>query len=151
MNICNFIVKMLSTFFYLGYLPLSGTFGSMVGVLIFYLIKGNNFIYTLVTLSVISLGLLLTGRAEKIYNKKDPSYVVIDEIAGMLLSLVGITWDIRVIMSAFLVFRILDAMKPYPVGRFQELKGSIGIMGDDIIAGIYTNVILQCVLRILLK
>lgn len=145
----KFIIKTLSTFFYIGYLPfIPGTFASIVGIFLFYLIKGNNFTYILFTLTLMILGFLVAGRAEEIFNKKDARYIVIDEIVGMLLSLIFIPYDIKLVIIAFIMFRILDALKPYPAGSLENLKGSLGVMSDDIIAGLYTNIILQIVLRL---
>ena len=144
----KFFVKILSTFFYVGYLPLiPGTFGSLAGLVLFYLIKINALNYILSTLAVIAVGFLVCGQAEKIMQKKDPGCVVIDEVAGMLLSLIFIPYDIKLVIIAFILFRILDTLKPYPAGCLERLKGSIGIMGDDLLAGLYTNIILQVVLR----
>lgn len=149
MSIRKHTVKIISTFFYLGYLPfIPGTFASIAGVLLFYLIKDSVFMHALLTLLFIILGLLVTTEAEKIFNKKDARCIVIDEISGMLLALLFIPYDIRLIIVAFILFRILDALKPYPANKLQTMKGSIGIMGDDIVAGLYTNIILQVVLRL---
>lgn len=146
----NFIIKILSTFFYVGYLPLiPGTFGSIAGVFLFYCVKDNNFIHILLTLTVIILGFLISGRAEKVFNKKDSRCIVIDEVSGTLLALIFIPYDIKLVILAFILFRILDTLKPYPAGRLENLPGSIGIMGDDIVAGLYTNIILQVVLRLI--
>ena len=150
MNILNFIIKTLSTFFYVGYLPfIPGTFASIAAVFLFYFVKDNNFLYILLTLTLIALGFLLAGRAEKIFNKKDAGCIVIDEVSGMLLSLIFIPYDIKLVIIAFILFRILDTLKPYPLDRLQNLTGSIGIMGDDIVAGLYANAILQVVLRLI--
>lgn len=73
---------------------------------------------------------------------------MIDEVSGMLLSLIFLPYDIKLVIIAFILFRILDTLKPYPLGRLQNLAGSIGIMSDDIVAGLYTNIILQVVLRL---
>ena len=78
-------------------------------------------------------------------QKKDPSCVVIDEVCGMLLSLIFLPYNIKLVIIAFLIFRILDTLKPFPVGRLERMKGGPGIMLDDIAAGIYTNIILQVV------
>lgn len=143
-----FFVKVLSTFFYLGYLPvMPGTFASLAGIFIFILVKNNLFLYTILTAVLIILGFLVSGRAEKLFNKKDPKYVVIDEVCGMLLSLLLIPYSLKLLITAFVLFRILDIFKPYPIYRIQKLKGSAGIMADDIIAGLYVNIILQFVLR----
>jgi len=144
----NFLVKILSTFFYVGYLPLiPGTFASLVGVLIFYIARSNFPIYICLTLCVIFSGFFVSGKAEKIFNKKDPKYIVIDEVCGMLLSLMFLPLDIKFVIIAFVLFRLLDILKPYPANRFQELKGSIGIMGDDIVAGLYTSLIMSVALK----
>ncbi|MFA5287062.1 MAG: phosphatidylglycerophosphatase A [Candidatus Omnitrophota bacterium] len=145
----KFSVKLLSTFFYIGYLPLiPGTFGSLAGVVLFFLVKITALNYTLFTLAIIVLGFLVCGQAEKAAQKKDPSCVVIDEVSGMLLSFLFIPYDIKLVIIAFILFRILDMLKPYPAGRLERLKGSVGIMSDDLIAGLYTNLILQVVIRV---
>jgi len=91
----------------------------------------------------------LSGRAEKIFNKKDAGCIVIDEVSGMLLSLIFIPYDIKLVIMSFILFRILDALKPFPLDRLQSLTGSTGIMSDDIVAGLYTNIILQVALRLI--
>lgn len=145
----NFIIKTTTTFLYVGYLPfIPGTFASIVGIILFYFVKDNIFLYILLTLILIALGFLFTGRAEKIFNKKDARCIVIDEISGMLLSLIFIPYDIKLVIIAFILFRLLDALKPFPSNRLQNLTGSISIMSDDIVAGLYTNLILQVVLRL---
>lgn len=143
------IIKILSTFFYVGYLPLiPGTFGSLAGVLLYYLIKISDLNYFLSTLAIIVVGFLVCGKAEKLMQKSDPRYVVIDEVAGMLVTLLFIPYDIKLIVIAFILFRILDTLKPYPAGRLERLKGSVGIMSDDLVAGLYANLILQIVLMV---
>ena len=145
----KFIVKILSTFFYIGYLPLiPGTFGSLAGIVLFYLVKDNPVNYVFWTIVIIIAGFLVCGRSEKIMQKKDPRYVVIDEVSGMLLSLLFLPYDIKLVIIAFILFRILDTLKPYPAGCLEKSRGSLGIMGDDLIAGFYTNIILQVVVRV---
>jgi phosphatidylglycerophosphatase A len=145
----NAAAKIISTFFYVGYLPLiPGTFGSLAGILVYYLIKGSVLPYVFVTLAIFILGFLSGGRAEKVFKVKDPRYIVIDEVSGMLLSLAFLPYDIRIVIIGFFIFRLMDTLKPYPAGSLQSLKGSKGIMVDDIIAGIYTNIILQLALRL---
>jgi phosphatidylglycerophosphatase A len=144
----NFLVKTLSTFFYIGFLPLiPGTFASLIGIAIFYLIRGNFWLMTLLAASIIILGFAVSGEAERMFNKKDAKYIVIDEVAGMLLSLMFLPFNIKFVFIAFVLFRLLDILKPYPANRIQELKGSIGIMGDDIVAGLYTNLIISVALK----
>lgn len=140
---------MLGSFFYVGYLPLvPGTFGSIAGLAVFFIIKNSTMWYCVATLGFISLGFLSAGAAERIIGKKDPKYIVIDEVSGMLLSLAFLPHDARVVVCAFVIFRLLDTFKPYPAGRLQHLKGSLGIMSDDLIAALYTNAMLQVVVRL---
>ena len=94
-----------------------------------------------------AVGLLACGLVEEMAQRKDPPIIVIDEVCGMLLGLLFLPYDIKLIILAFIIFRVLDTLKPWPIGKIEKLKGSLGIMGDDIVAGIYTNIILQVVVR----
>ncbi|MDD3087577.1 MAG: phosphatidylglycerophosphatase A [Candidatus Omnitrophica bacterium] len=146
----KFLVRILSTFFYVGYLPLiPGTFASLAGILVYMLIQGYALNYVLVTLLITITGFLVSGPAEKAMQRKDPPYIVIDEVSGMLLSLLFLPYDIRIIILAFILFRLLDTLKPYPAGSLEKLKAGAGIMADDLVAGIYTNIILQVSLRVI--
>ena len=146
----NLLIKAISTFFFIGYLPLiPGTFGSVAGVGIFYLFGGGNQpAYFLFVFCVMILGLLTSGKAEKLLNRKDPGCIVIDEIMGMLIALSFLPADPKIVILAFLVFRILDMLKPFPAERLQNLHGAIGVMGDDLIAGVYANIVLQVILKL---
>jgi len=144
------LVKVISTFFGAGYFPfIPGTFASVAGVFLFYLVKDNHPLYALLTSVLIITGFLISGMAERAFGKKDAPYIVIDEVCGMLLSLGFLPfYNLKVVIAGFLVFRILDSLKPYPAWQLQDLKGSAGVMADDIIAGIYTNIVLQLALRL---
>lgn len=147
MAIRNALIKLVATFFYTGYLPLvPGTFGSLAGIFLYAgIIRRQPFLFTFIAVVV---GFLVSGPAEKILGKKDSRHIVIDEVAGMLVALVFLPYDLKVISVAFIIFRILDAIKPYPAYRLERLKGSLGIMSDDLVAGLYTNIILQIALRL---
>lgn len=149
MKIPDFIVRILSTFFYVGFLPfIPGTFGSLAGVGVYYLIKDNVLFYGLALLIAVLAGFGIAGRAEEIFKKKDPRYFVLDEVAGMLISLAFLPYDIKIVITGFLVFRFFDAVKPYPIGSLERLKGGWGIMADDLMAGIYSNIVLQLVFKV---
>ncbi|HNW40101.1 MAG TPA: phosphatidylglycerophosphatase A [Candidatus Omnitrophota bacterium] len=143
-------VKIAATVFFIGYLPLMpGTFGSLAGVGLFYWSRGFSWItYLGLILGVILLGLMVCGRMEKLLNKKDPGCIVIDEVAGILVALSFMPLDFKIIFLGFLIFRILDTLKIYPAGRIQNRHGAVGVIGDDLIAGIYTNLILQIILKL---
>jgi len=150
-KIIDYLSKLLSTFFYVGYLPLvPGTFGSIAGLLIFYLVRQDPLKVLILAVTLTVLGLIVSSRTEARIGKKDPSCIVIDEVSGMLISLTLLprhNYGIIVVIMAFLIFRLLDTTKPYPANSLQRLKGGAGIMLDDIIAGLYTNIVLQVVLR----
>jgi phosphatidylglycerophosphatase A len=82
------------------------------------------------------------------FGREDPGHVVIDEVAGQLLTLmltgVGLTGAI----AGFFLFRVLDVIKPWPAAQFERLHGGIGIMADDLMAALYGNLILQAAVRI---
>lgn len=149
MRIGDSLIKLITTFFYVGYLPfIPGTFGSLAGIFLFYILKNNALTYILVTFVLMVMGFLSAGRAEKIFNTRDSRHIVLDEVVGMLLGLLFLPYDMKLVVSGFFLFRLLDTLKPYPAGSIQRLHGSLGIMGDDIVAGIYTNFILQIVSRL---
>ncbi|MFH0762715.1 MAG: phosphatidylglycerophosphatase A [Candidatus Omnitrophota bacterium] len=150
MKLSENTVKTITTFFGVGYLPfVPGTFGSLAGLFVFCLIKDNAFIYALSIVVLLILGLSVSGAAERIFKKKDASCIVIDEVCGMLLSLAFLPYyNIKVVFIGFIIFRILDSLKPEPAGRLQGLQGGLGVVADDIIAGLYTNIVLQAALRL---
>ncbi len=146
----DFITKIVSTFFYTGYLPfIPGTFGSLAGLGVFFFVKNNIFIYLAAILIFAVLGFIFCAPAEKLFNKRDPKYVVIDEVVGILLTFLFLPYyDLKIYVIGFLLFRLLDTLKPNPAGWLQRLDGSKGIMGDDIVAALYANAILQVVTRL---
>jgi len=127
-----------------GYLPLiPGTFGSMVGVGIFLLLTRLSFPVPVVLVSIVLItfaGIWAATRTEELSGRKDPGKVVVDEVAGQMISLLPLTiftiTPLTVIVS-FTLFRFFDIVKPYPAGRFEALKGGYGIMCDDLVAGVY--------------
>jgi phosphatidylglycerophosphatase A len=147
----KFLTVMVCSVAGVGFLPfIPGTFGSAAGIGVFLLVKESVAAYAAVLAAVIALGLFFGGEAEKVFKRKDPKYVVIDEVAGMLISLVFLPfYNVLVISAAFILFRALDTVKIFPAEAVQDKHGSIGIMGDDIIAGVYTNLVLQAVLRLI--
>jgi phosphatidylglycerophosphatase A len=142
------LIKLISTFFYLGYVPkMPGTAASIAGVFLYFLFCRDNLAYWFLTGVCVILGLLVCGKAEKVFERKDPSAIVIDEVAGMLVSLLFLPCDIRIALAAFVLFRFFDILKPFPIKNLQELPGSMGVMSDDLLAAVYTNSILQLVIR----
>jgi phosphatidylglycerophosphatase A len=125
-----------------------GTAASIIGVLIFLLCKDSLPGYIVVTLGVILAGALVSRKAERLFSKKDAPCIVIDEVAGMLVSLFLIPARPTLIIVAFILFRVMDILKPYPINLLQRLPGGAGVMCDDLLAALYANLMLQSFLSI---
>jgi len=142
------IVKLLSTWFYVGNLPVApGTAASAVGVAIAIICSPSIFLYIFITLIVTILGFMVSGKMEKMLGQKDPGCIVIDEVAGIMLAFFLLPLSPVVVIVTFFLFRAFDMFKIYPVNKFEKFEGSTGVMMDDIIAGIYTNIVMQFAIR----
>ena len=137
-----------------GYLPLApGTWGSLVGVGIFLLlVRVNPVVIVGAILAVTIAGIWAGSRIERLSGRKDPGKVVVDEVAGQMLTLLPLTlfarWSIAAVIVSFILFRFFDIVKPYPANRLQDLDGGMGIMFDDLVAGVYGAVVISIGLRI---
>lgn len=121
-----------------------GTAGTVVGVLLYLLVKGlGPAWYLAITAAVTVIGIWTAGRAEVLLGRKDAPSIVIDEIAGYLISMFLVPSGWGYVVAAFFLFRIFDIIKPFPLHRLQDLHGGLGVMIDDVGAGIYTNIVLQ--------
>ena len=141
----------LATGFYSGYLPKApGTWGSLVALPIHFALIHLAFPNYLIGLNIIILlAILVAGSAEKILDRADPSVVVIDEIAGMLIALAGTPANPLIWILGFAIFRFFDILKPWPVNFFdRNLHGGLGIVLDDLMAGLYTMAVLQIIIRL---
>ena len=138
-------VKAVATFFGIGYLPYCpGTWASAAGVGLYFFLRSTSVIFYLgATVMLMVIGFLCCSRAEEIFRKKDSHYIIIDEVAAMVAVLFFVPQDMLSIGAAFIVFRIIDILKPYPIKKIEQLSGSWGIMIDDIVAGVYTVVFVR--------
>ncbi len=158
MKLTDYLALALATFG-VGYLPLMpGTYGSLVAVGIFLgftqLVKGNALV-ALVLVSIVAVtfaGIWAASRTEELSGRKDPGKVVVDEVAGQLISLFPLTlfghWSIVAVIISFILFRFFDIVKPYPARRLEALKGGYGVMCDDLIAGVYAAVITSVIVAV---
>ena len=97
------------------------------------------------------VGTFAAGETEKILDSRDPGIVVIDEIVGMLISLIAIPAKPLYLLLGFILFRLFDIVKPFPIRLIdQRFHGGLGIMLDDVVAGIYALVTLHVVSRIII-
>ena len=143
------LILIIATGCYSGYLPIApGTWGSLVGLLLVFLLHNLSLtVYLAIVASLFLVGSFAAGEAEKILDNRDPGAVVIDEIVGMLIAMVAVPLTPLTMMLGFILFRIFDILKPFPVNIFdQRFHGGLGIMLDDVIAGIYSLIVLQLIL-----
>ncbi|NCQ18962.1 MAG: phosphatidylglycerophosphatase A [Ignavibacteria bacterium CG_4_8_14_3_um_filter_37_9] len=142
----TFIEKALGSTLFSGYIPFaSGTFSSVVAFA-FYWIPGFEkpvVIFPLILLFTIA-GVFIGNRFEQLYGK-DPSQCTIDETVGMWISLLFLPKQIIITVIAFLLWRLLDIIKPFPARQAEKLPGGIGIIADDIISAIYTSIIMNLI------
>lgn len=152
-----------------GYLPLApGTWGSLVGIGVYLLVRGAlmkvffdlgpryNFNLLHIAYGVIALelavilaialaGIWAASRTELLSGRKDPGKVVIDEVVGQFIALIpvpfvlGTAWWAAIL--AFILFRVFDIVKPYPARRLESLESGLGIMADDVVAGVYAAMV----------
>jgi len=122
-----------------------GTFGSILGLpLCFLLCKIDFPVAVLLTVIFVFFAIWIAQRAEKILNTEDPGCIVIDEIAGILVTFTGLPFNIISVVFGFLIFRALDIWKPYPISWMERhLSGGAGIVMDDVVAGIFSNLLLR--------
>jgi phosphatidylglycerophosphatase A len=149
-----------------GYFPIApGTMGALVGVGLYLTIwsgidqlltsrlLANQPVYVftplmafmlLIIFVVTLVGIWAASRTEKVQQKKDPSIVVIDEVAGQMIALLSGPFWIQTwwsVLTAFILFRLFDIWKPYPVRRLEGLESGLGIMADDVLAGVYALIV----------
>ena len=138
-------VLFVATGFFIGTVPFApGTFGSIIGLPICFLISRLNiWLALLCTILFILFAIGLAAAAERILKKKDAGEIVIDEIAGMMVTLVGIPFTSKTVIAGFIIFRAFDILKPFPIRFIEKVTGGSGIVLDDVMAGLYANLILR--------
>jgi phosphatidylglycerophosphatase A len=130
----------------LGFIPwASGTFASLATLGLVWVLQPHPWIYLICTLGITLLGIPISTYAESYLKKKDPHAVVIDEVAGQLIALAFLPSHFFYFLTGFILFRILDVLKPFPAYQLQALPGGWGIMTDDIIVALYVNFSLQII------
>ena len=143
-------IKLAVTVFFLGYCPIaSGTLGAFAGLLLFLGIKGYFWLQIALILGLLFIGAWLSTLAEDIFHEKDSHRIVLDEVVGFLITMVGIahpSWAVLII--GFVLNRIFDIYKPFPLKSLEKIPGGWGVMLDDVGAGIYANLALRLLARV---
>ncbi len=141
---------MASTFFGIGYAPIApGSVASFAAGGLAILLMEHLFLYIFVFVGITAIGFWSAGKMERLIEEKDPSCVVIDEASGIMIAFFMLPRTPEVLILAFFLFRAFDMFKIYPVSYFERKPGATGIMMDDIVAGVYANVIMRIALYVL--
>jgi phosphatidylglycerophosphatase A len=138
------LIKLLATGFGAGLAPFApGTAGTLVGVLICLIFSPLHWLLRLlIVICLLVLALYIAERAEKVYRKKDDQRIVIDEIAGFQVTMLPVAITGVHLLVGFVLFRIFDIWKPFPLRNFQQFTGGLGVVADDIGAGIYAGAVM---------
>lgn len=140
----------LATLGPVGFIPYApGTFGTAVAFLLVILLRPGDLVLSVVLLLAVPVGIVVCDNAEK-YFGRDSQYIVVDEFCGYLISVIFLPKTSLILCVSFILFRFFDIVKPLPIGRLEErIQGGVGVMTDDLAAGVYTNIILQISTRLL--
>jgi phosphatidylglycerophosphatase A len=142
----NRVGLFIATCGYLGYVPVApGTFGSAAGLAVFFLIRstGSTAVEVGAIFVLFAIGIWSGTVAEHYFGGIDPAPVVMDEVVGMLITLAFLPVSVTGAIVAFLLFRVLDVVKPWPSAQFERLPGGLGVMADDGMAAIYGNAVMH--------
>jgi phosphatidylglycerophosphatase A len=141
----------ISTFGYVGYAPFApGTFGSAAGLGVFVAVRstGSTAVEIATIVVLFAIGVWAGTVAEHHFGGVDPGPIVLDEVVGMLITLLLLPVNATGAVVGFVVFRVLDVIKPFPSARFEKLPGGLGVMADDGMAALYGNLVMRGVMAI---
>jgi phosphatidylglycerophosphatase A len=143
------ISDIIATVFGIGYTAYApGTIGSLFGILIYMFLKEASLsIYLLTVACLFVVGTIASEIVESAYNIKDPSFVIIDEVVGMLVTLAFVNYSFWAVALGFLFFRIIDITKIPPLNFLERIDGGLGIMLDDLVGGIMAGILLYIIFK----
>ena len=142
----RFIIYSLGTVLGSGYAPKApGTAGSLVAVLLYYFFIPPQLFLPLFSFLFFFIGIPVSSYMEK-SEGKDAPLIVIDELVGQWIACLFLPKTLPVLITGFILFRLFDILKPYPINALQKMKDGWGVMSDDVLAGIYANVLIQIII-----
>ncbi len=142
----------IATAGYCGYFPIApGTVGSAAGLVVYLLVwwSGSPLVEAALIAAVFAAGVWAGTTAERFFGGIDPGPVVIDEVLGMLVTLAFIPVGWSAALAGFVLFRLFDVFKPWPARSLERLHGGLGVMADDAMAAIYSNLALRFLMWLL--
>ena len=134
--------------FGIGFIPIaSGTFGSLAGLLIGYILYLINFnLFFIIIPLLFIFGVIASNTYQKQTGEKDSSVIVIDEVVGQLIAMIFVVDNLILVLCSFIIFRIFDIFKPWPASYAdKKIDGGLGVMLDDVFAGIYAAILIYLI------
>jgi phosphatidylglycerophosphatase A len=156
-KITNFLDKLLfffATTFFSGLIPgAPGTYASFITCLfVVFIIKTSSIIYLGICILIFIFGLIAYKRLLPYYDDPDPPELNIDEIAGQLITFIFVPFSLLALILGFIFFRFFDIVKPFPIGYIdKKIKNIWGVMLDDVLAGIFSNILLHFLIYVFIK
>ncbi len=143
----KYFIFFWATGFGVGFSPIvPGTMGTLVAIPVYYFLSSISFpLYELTLLSFFFFSSWISAQAEQYWCKKDDRRIVIDEIMGFLITMLWVPKGFSLILLGFLLFRFFDIVKPFPIRRLERAKSGYGVVLDDVLAGIYSNIALHLI------
>ncbi|MDD5687671.1 MAG: phosphatidylglycerophosphatase A [Elusimicrobia bacterium] len=146
-KLLKYFIKFFATGFFVGYIPIApGTFGTILAAGIWWILPKPVFYIVFIFLLLVSV--FVCGEAENIFGIVDDKRIVIDEIIGYFIAVLFLPKTYFVLLSTVILFRFFDIVKPFFIKSVQKYKGSAGILADDILSGIITNLIVIITIKI---
>jgi phosphatidylglycerophosphatase A len=148
----KYFILLLATGFGVGTSPIApGTLGTLVAILIYYFLSEiSPPLYEITLIGFFFLSVWVSENAERFFRKKDDQRIVIDEIIGFLTTMLWVPKTIRFVIIGFFLFRFFDILKPFPIRRLEKgFKGGFGVVLDDVVAGVYANIVLRLIYGII--
>jgi phosphatidylglycerophosphatase A len=148
------LILILASVGYLGYIPIaSGTFGSLVAIPLFFgfdAMRATSIpLYLLTYVAAVAAACWIAGQADEYLHEHDSHKIVIDEVVGYLAATLFFVPTWRHALAAFFIFRVFDVIKPYPAGYIdRHVPGGVGVVMDDVVSGIYSNLALRVLLAV---
>jgi len=135
---------MIATVFFIGYCTFApGTLASAFAMVILLIFAPSDTVILFILITSLILGTVASEKVAKESNSKDPSYVVIDEFAGYLTAVVFLPLNWQILVAGFVLFRFFDILKPPPIRQTQKIAGGLGIMLDDFLSGVISNLLIR--------
>ena len=148
----KYFFLLLATGFGVGYSPVApGTLGTLLAIVVYYFLSNIlSPVYEITLVGFFFLSVWISENAERFFGKKDDQRIIIDEVIGFLITMLWVPKTILFVIIGFFLFRFFDILKPFPIRRLEKgFRGGFGVVLDDVVAGVYANIMIRLIYRII--